>query len=150
MSDEKYNWDLGGFAEGGEVDGVSEPDSPYKAQNFKDFRVWQEGMELVRLVYKATATFPREELYGLTSQLKRASVSVPSNIAEGWGRNRKGYLSLGMSYSRGSIHEVESQLLNAIDLGFMTEEDARPIMQLIMKCSSGLFKFMTTIDGRRS
>ena len=149
MTDEKFNWDLGEFPVGEEVNGVSEPGNSYNAQNFKDFRVWQEGMELVRMVYRVTAKFPREEQYGLTSHLKRAAISVPSNIAEGWERNRKGYLSLGMSYSRGSIHEVESQLLNAIDLGFMTNEDAQPMMQLIMKCSSGLFRFMTKLDGRQ-
>ena len=128
---------------------VAEPGSAQRAQNFKDFRVWQQGQELVRLVYKLTSRFPREEMYGLTSQLRRAAVSVPSNIAEGWGRNRTGYLNLGLSYSRGSIHEVESQLLNAVDLDYVTNDEVAPVMDLIMRCSTGLLNFMTKLEIKR-
>ena len=134
---------------GTEVSVVCEPGSDQRAQNFKDLRVWQQGMELVKVVYKLASKFPREEMYGLTSQVRRAAVSVPSNIAEGWGRNRTGYLNLGLSYSRGSIHEVESQLLNAIDLDYITKEEAMPVFDLIMRCSSGLLNFMSKLDVKR-
>lgn len=147
--DEGQKWYLEYSAIGSDLSMVSEPDSGRQAQNFKDFRVWQQGQELVKLVYKLTRKFPKEEMYSLTSQLRRAAVSVPSNIAEGWGRNRIGYLSLGLCYSRGSIHEVESQLLNAIDLEYLTKEETAVAMDLIMRCSSGLLNFMSKLEAKR-
>ncbi len=146
---EGKKWHLEYREVGPDLSMVSEPGSAKSAQNFKDFRVWQQGQELVRLVYKLTTKLPKEEMYGLTSQLRRAAVSVPSNIAEGWGRNRTGYLNLGLSYSRGSIHEVESQLLNCIDVGFLSKEDTDPVMDLIMRCSSGLLNFMSKLEITR-
>jgi four helix bundle protein len=134
---------------GSDLSMVSEPGAEKRAQNFKDFRVWQQGQELVRIIYKLTRKFPKEEMYGLTSQLRRAAVSVPSNIAEGWGRNRTGYLNLGLCYSRGSIHEVESQLLNAIDLEYLTRQEVDPVMDLIMRCSAGLLNFMSKLEIKR-
>lgn len=147
--DESQKWYLEYSAIGSDLSMVSEPDSERRAQNFKDFRVWQQGQELVKLVYKLTRKFPKEEMYSLTTQLRRAAVSVPSNIAEGWGRNRTGYLNLGLCYSRGSIHEVESQLLNAIDLEYLTKEETAVAMDLIMRCSSGLLNFMSTLEAKR-
>jgi len=134
---------------GSDLSAVSEPGATSYAQNFKDYRVWIQGMELVKTVYKLSRKFPKEEMYGLTSQIRRASVSVPSNIAEGWGRNRTGYLNLGLSYSRGSIHEVESQLMNAIDLEYVTKEETAPVFDLIMRCSTGLLNFMSKLDPKK-
>ena len=147
--DESQKWYLEYSAIGSDLSMVSEPDSGRRAQNFKDFRVWQQGQELVKLVYKLTRKFPKEEVYSLTTQLRRAAVSVPSNIAEGWGRNRTGYLNLGLCYSRGSIHEVESQLLNAIDLEYLNKEETAVAMDLIMRCSSGLLNFMSKLEAKR-
>jgi four helix bundle protein len=147
--DESQKWYLEYSAIGSDLSMVSEPDSERRAQNFKDFRVWQQGQELVKLVYKLTRKFPKEEMYSLTTQLRRAAVSVPSNIAEGWGRNRTGYLNLGLCYSRGFIHEVESQLLNAIDLEYVTKEETAVAMDLIMRCSSGLLNFMSKLEAKR-
>lgn len=147
--DESQKWYLEYSAIGSDLSMVSEPDSERRAQNFKDFRVWQQGQELVKLVYKLTRKFPKEEMYSLTTQLRRAAVSVPSNIAEGWGRNRTGYLNLGLCYSRGSIHEVESQLLNTIDLEYLTKEETAVAMDLIMRCSSGLLNFMSKLEAKR-
>ena len=76
-------------------------------------------MQLSFAVYRATASFPREEIYGLTSQLRRASVSIPSNIAEGYGRNsRKDYKQF-LAIARGSTLEVQTQLLIALELGYI-------------------------------
>lgn len=147
--DENKKWHLEYPEIGSDLSMVSEPGSGGHAQNFKDFRVWQQGQELVRVVYRLTSKFPKEETYGLTSQLRRAAVSVPSNIAEGWGRNRTGYLNLGLCYSRGSIHEVESQLLNAVDLDYLTKDETTPVMDLIMRCSTGLLNFMSKLEIKR-
>lgn len=134
---------------GTDLSAVGEPGATNYAQNFKDYRVWIQGMELVKMVYMLSRKFPKDEMYGLTSQVRRASVSVPSNIAEGWGRNRTGYLNLGLSYSRGSIHEVGSQLLNAIDLEYITSEEAGPVFDLIMRCSTGLLNFMSQLEIKK-
>ena len=88
-------------------------------KDYRDLIVWQKAMDLVEAIYRTTATFPREEIYGLTSQLRRAAVSIPSNIAEGNGRNTtRDYVHfLGMAY--GSVKEVETQVLIAERLRYI-------------------------------
>ena len=88
-------------------------------KDYRDLIVWQKAMDLVVTVYRATTAFPKEEIYGLTSQLRRAAVSIPSNIAEGNGRNTtRDYLNfLGMAY--GSVKEVETQVLIAERLRYI-------------------------------
>jgi four helix bundle protein len=86
--------------------------------SYKDLRVWKESFTLSVAVYKLTRDFPSEELYGLTSQLRRAAVSIPSNIAEGYGRGtRRDYRSF-ISIARGSVLELQTQLAIASELGF--------------------------------
>ena len=129
---------------------MEEPNEPYGSiSSYRDLVVWQHSMDVAEMVYEFAALLPNEERFGLMSQMCRASVSMPANIAEGWGRNRTGYLNLGLSYSRGSIHEVESQLLNCIDVGFLSKEDTDPVMDLIMRCSSGLLNFMSKLEITR-
>jgi four helix bundle protein len=80
-------------------------------KHYQELIVWQKAMELVELVYRMSKQFPREEIYGLTSQIRRAAVSIPSNIAEGQGRSTtKDFLNF-LSVARGSLREVETQLL---------------------------------------
>ena len=90
-----------------------EEESMSVVKDYRDLIVWQKAMDLVEAVYHATKDFPREEIYGLTSQLRRAAVSIPSNIAEGNGRNTtRDYVHfLGMAY--GSVKEMETQVLIA-------------------------------------
>jgi four helix bundle protein len=80
-------------------------------------------MQLVLLIYQATRSFPRDELYGLTSQVRRAAVSVPSNIAEGQARFSSKEFCRFLSHARGSLVEVETQLLIAKGLGYISEDD---------------------------
>ncbi|HXZ18793.1 MAG TPA: four helix bundle protein, partial [Candidatus Acidoferrales bacterium] len=89
-----------------------------KAKHYKQLLVWQKGMALAKLVYDLTARFPADERFGLTSQLRRAAVSVPSNIAEGQARHGTGEFLQFLSHAQGSLAEMETQLLLAIDLGF--------------------------------
>lgn len=80
-------------------------------KSYKELIVWQKSMVLVSDIYKVSASFPDSEKFGLTSQMRRASVSIPSNIAEGWGRlSRKNYIQF-LRISRGSLFELETQLL---------------------------------------
>ena len=90
-------------------------------QSYKDLLIWQKGIQIVILTYKLAKSFPQEELYALTSQIKRASVSIPSNIAEGYGRNTEKSLSHFIDISRGSLFELETQLLIAKELDFIVD-----------------------------
>ena len=89
-------------------------------ESFRDLLVWQRAIELSVAVYEFSAEFPREEIYGLTSQIRRASVSVASNIAEGQGRNSLGEFRQFLGIARGSNLEVQTQLVLSGKLGFGT------------------------------
>ena len=91
-------------------------------KSYKDLLIWQKGINIVVLVYKIVESFPKEELYALSSQLKRASVSVHSNIAEGYGRNSEKSFSHFLDISRGSLFEIETQLIIAKELGIISDE----------------------------
>jgi len=99
-----------------------------KVSHFRELQVWQRGMDVVEMVYRASAGFPKAELYGLTSQIRRAAVSVPSNIAEGHSRaSTKEYLN-HLSIAQGSLAEVQTQLEIARRLGFIVEDQIAPIL----------------------
>ncbi|WP_375605450.1 four helix bundle protein [Flavobacterium davisii] len=89
---------------------------------YKELIIWQKGIRLVVLVYKLTEKFPRDEIYALTSQIKRASVSIPSNIAEGFGRRTDKSFGHFLNISRGSLNELETQIFIAKELNFITDE----------------------------
>ncbi|HRN40854.1 MAG TPA: four helix bundle protein [Vicingus sp.] len=92
-------------------------------KSYKDLLIWQKGVEIVVSSYKLTKTFPQDELYALTSQIKRAAISIPSNIAEGYGRNTDKSFSHFIDISRGSLYELETQLLIAKELDFIQDTD---------------------------
>ena len=89
-------------------------------KGFRDLLVWQKAMELSRKIYKLQKTLPKEETYGLGDQIRRAIVSVPSNIAEGYGRESKSDFAHFLVMARGSLYEVETQLELAEGLGYLT------------------------------
>ena len=102
---------------------------------------WKEAMALVSLAYRVSQSFPKEEIYGLTSQIRRTAVSIPSNIAEGAARHGSKEFAQFLSISMGSISELETQLLIACDLGYL--DDDSPIFEKLEKTSrllSGLHK----------
>ena len=96
-----------------------------KISSYKELIVWQKAVDLVTEIYTATSKFPREEVFGLTSQLRRCAVSVPSNIAEGQGRATKGEFIQFLSHARGSLFELETQLCIAGKLGYLSPERAQ-------------------------
>lgn len=98
-------------------------------KSYKDLLIWQKAFEIVISTYKLAKTFPQEELYALTNQIKRASVSIPSNIAEGYGRNTDKSLSHFIDIARGSLYELETQLLIAKELEFI--QDIKMFNQVI-------------------
>lgn len=87
-------------------------------------------MELVTAIYKSTEAWPKEELYGLTSQVRRAAVSIPANIAEGYGRDTRGAYQQFLRIAQGSLKEMETHLLIAERLGFIRNEKMEPIMAM--------------------
>ena len=91
-------------------------------RSYKDLVAWQKAMDLVTVIYRATADFPREEQFGLTSQLRRAAVSIPSNIAEGQGRLSEKEFRYFLGQARGSLMEVETQLQIGRNLGYLESE----------------------------
>ena len=92
-------------------------------KSYKELLIWQKGIKIVVLVYKLTKDFPKDEIYALTSQLKRASVSVPSNISEGFGRQTDKSFNHFLNIARGSLNEIETQLIIARELGFITDDN---------------------------
>ncbi|HET9659443.1 MAG TPA: four helix bundle protein [Thermomicrobiales bacterium] len=102
---------------------IEEPAGEYRAvQDYTDLRVWQLGMDLAVALYDATKTFPADERFGLTSQLRRAGVSVPSNIAEGNARNSTADYLCFLRLSRGSLAEIKTQLFISKRLGHLPDE----------------------------
>ena len=91
--------------------------------SFKDLVVWQRAVELSFAIYRLTASFPASEQFGLTNQLRRASVSIASNIAEGYGKSTKGEYVQFLGHARGSNSEVQTQLVIASGLGFGSESN---------------------------
>jgi len=88
--------------------------------NYKELKLWQKSVDLAVRIYEVTASFPKEEIYGLTSQIKRSAVSIPSNIAEGAGRNTKKDFNNFLGISVGSSCELDTQLIITSRVGFLT------------------------------
>ena len=111
------------------------------AQSFRDLAVWKRAMQLTVCVYRLSQGFPREEVYGLTSQIRRSAVSIPSNIAEGQGRANRGEFKQFLSIARGSSCEVQTQLEIAKELGFGDSrliEEAESLSSEVRKMLFGL------------
>jgi len=105
-----------------------------------DLLVWQGAMDLVEEIYKITALFPKEELYALTNQMRRAAVSVPSNIAEGAARTGSNEFLYFLSIARGSLSELETQLQIAERLGYMKKDSLSDNIETIFGLLGGLMK----------
>ncbi|MEM9907652.1 MAG: four helix bundle protein [Cyanobacteria bacterium P01_D01_bin.44] len=104
-----------------------------KVRSYQDLEVWQIGMTLAEDSYHLTSTFPKEELYGLTSQIRRASVSIPANIAEGYGRESRQEFIRFLRIAQGSLKELETHLILTARIGIVTPDQTKPIL---MKCAS--------------
>lgn len=115
-------------------------------RSYRDLEVWQCAMEMVEVVYGLVRLLPSSERYGLVSQLTRAAVSVPSNIAEGHGRGtRKDYAHF-VSIARGSLKEVETLILIIVRLGFVEQRDADPTLALTDRIGQMLTKLYTRLS----
>jgi four helix bundle protein len=112
-------------------------------KDFRQLKVWERAHELALAVYKSTSNFPREELYGLTSQIRRSSMSIPTNIAEGCGRGSDADFAHFLQIAMGSACETEYQLLLSKDLGFIHPDEYSTLQELaqeVKRMISGLLK----------
>jgi four helix bundle protein len=117
------------------------------AKHYRDLIAWQKAMEMVTNVYRLTQGFPKEESYGLTNQLRRCAVSIPSNIAERQGRGEGKDFCHFLRIAHGSKQEMETQLLIAHNLGYINADDTRQIIDASMELGrilTGLLKSLTT------
>jgi four helix bundle protein len=121
-----------------------------KVSNYKELIVWQKSMDLAEGVYKATVDFPKEETYGLTSQMRRSAVSVASNIAEGYSRNSRGEFIQFLGIAKGSLSELETQILLAVRLGFIKEDNSEIILGLCVEVSKILTVFKTKLKAQQN
>ena len=104
-------------------------------RDFRDLNIWKRSIALVEEIYKVTKQFPKEERYGLTSQIRRAAVSVPSNIAEGYGRYQSNEYRQFLRYSLGSCAELTTQLIVASKLGYLNSSDSSVLIDEIEQIS---------------
>jgi len=118
-------------------------------KKYQDLIAWQKGIALVTEVYKISADFPRDEIYGLTSQLRRAAVSVPSNIAEGQGRASTGEFIQFLCHARGSLYEVETQVIVASNLGYIQAEQLELMIERISELGRILNGLITSLQSRK-
>ena len=114
---------------------------------YTELKVWQKSMDLAESVYALTGQFPREEIYGLSAQMRRAAVSVPSNIAEGYGRDQSGYISQFLRVALGSTREFETQLKLAVRLNLATQERSHHASSLCDEVGKMLRGLIRSVEG---
>lgn len=116
-------------------------------RNYSDLIAWQKALDLVEAVYNVSASFPREEMYGLTSQIRRAAVSVPSNIAEGQGRWTTGEFIQFLGVANGSLREIETQLHVAVRLKFVTQAQTDSAFALAAEVGRLIYGLRNSLAG---
>ena len=115
---------------------------------FKELKVWHKAIDLVTNTYLKTQNFPKEEIYGLTSQIRRCAVSIPSNIAEGCGRNTDKDFNNFLSISLGSAFEFETQLIICKNLNFINQDDFNFLESEIQHIQNMTIKLKSTIEKK--
>jgi four helix bundle protein len=117
-----------------------------RTRHFRDLLVWQKSMQLARDLYRASSSFPKSEMFGLTGQIRRAAVSVPSNIAEGHGRLTDRGFRVFLAQARGSLFEVETQLELACDLGYIDANLTKGISEQCHEVAKMLNGLLSVLD----
>ncbi|ACO31720.1 MULTISPECIES: four helix bundle protein [Acidobacterium] len=124
---------------------VSLKDKP-RTRHFRDLLVWQKAMTLTQELYRATEGFPKNEVFGLTAQMRRSAVSVPSNIAEGHGRLTDGNMRLFLGQARGSLYELETQIELARRLDYLQAESERDLLESCQEIGKMLNGLLAVLD----
>jgi four helix bundle protein len=118
-------------------------------KDFRDLKVWEKAHQLTLAVYQATTAFPREELYGLTSQMRRSAASIPTNIAEGCGRGSDDDFRRFLQIAMGSASELEYHLLLARDLGYLVAADYERLLAAVIEVKRMLASLITKLKNDR-
>jgi four helix bundle protein len=118
--------------------------------SYRDLKVWQKAMDLAENCYRATQTFPAEERYGLTAQIRRSAVSVASNIAEGYGRDNDGSFVQFLRVSQGSLKELETQIILSGRIGVMTSSVAGNLLSNADEIGRMLRGLINSVNDRRT
>ena len=119
------------------------------AKNYRELIVWQDGIKLAKAVYKLTEKFPRQEVYALADQVRRAAVSVPSNIAEGQARRSPGDFRRFLHIALGSLAEVDTQLILAQEFGYLSKEDVDSMDELIQNLRKKLYALINSLPAQK-
>ncbi|MFA7445994.1 MAG: four helix bundle protein [Flavobacteriaceae bacterium] len=114
--------------------------------NFRKLSIWKEGIDIAKETYANTKIFPKSEVYGLSSQMQRASVSIPSNIAEGTARKSNKHFVQYLETALGSAYEWETQLIIAYEIGYISEKTFNHLETKINKIQSMISKFINGLD----
>ena len=114
--------------------------------NYKELKVWKKSVELATGVYSVTQAFPKTEQYGLTQQIRRAVVSISSNIAEGAGRKSDKEFSHFLTIAYGSLYELETQLLISLNLGFVSQSELPPIENEIVELQKMIYALIKNLE----
>jgi len=123
-------------------------DPKVPAKNYRDLIVWQDAIKIAKTVYKLVEKFPKHENYALADQLRRAAVSVPSNIAEGQARKAPGDFRRFLHIALGSLAEVDTQLILAQEFGYLSKEDIDPMDEHIQSLRKKLYALINSLPAR--
>ena len=129
--------------QGARAQGVRAMEKPHKKLD-----VWQKGMEVAQMIYKLTNSFPSEEKFGLVSQMRRAAISIPSNVAEGAARQGKAEFRNFLSMAQGSLSEVDTQLELSVLLGYLNAEKIKEISGLLIRVDKMLSALIRSLSGK--
>ena len=113
--------------------------------NYRELEIWKDGIELTKMVYQLTKDFPKEEIYGLTDQIRRSAISIPANIAEGCGRDTDKDFNYFLAIAKGSSYELETHLILAKELGYISEENLSPILNKLHILQRKIFRFFIVL-----
>ena len=116
--------------------------------NYRELKIWQRSMDFVVRVYEISTNFPKEEKYGLTSQLRRCTVSVPSNISEGAGRGTNGQFKRFLEYSMGSINEVQTQIELSYRVKYISKEEYESLIDEALQIYKMILAFYNTLGDK--
>jgi four helix bundle protein len=119
-------------------------------QSHKDLDVWQLAKSLAVDCYRLTTPFPKEEIYGLTAQIRRASISVPANIAEGYGRDQTGSFIQFLRIAQGSVRELETHIEIAVEVGLAVGDAVQPVLSKCERVSKMVRSLIRSLEARKS
>lgn len=128
---------------------AEQTDKPRGIRTYRDLVVWQKAMGMVTQVYLASQGFPPEEIYGLTAQLRRSAVSIPSNIADGYGRNATADYVRFLHIATGSLYEMQTQAEIALNLGYLGTEKSESLYETSREVERMLSSLVRRLDARQ-